>query len=97
VVLHELVGNAAQHGSLSKVDGRLSVSWTARSEDGGFTLVWEECGASATAADPDPGFGMMMIKGMVEKQLRGAVEHSWRPDGLVVSLSLPGLKADFRG
>jgi two-component sensor histidine kinase len=97
VVFHELVSNAARHGSLASDAGELSVRWGPTAEDGGFTLRWEEAGGPARTTSPQPGFGLMMIRGMVERQLQGSVEQAWTPDGLVVTLSVPGPQNALQG
>jgi PAS domain S-box-containing protein len=89
LVIHELAKNASQHGSLSAEGGRLDVRWAPGPDRGSFTLEWEET-VSESHASVDAGVGAMMIKGMIEHQLRGAVEQRWTPDGLFVALSLPG-------
>ena len=45
LVVHELLINAAVHGSLSAPSGRLNIHWQEVLGQGGFKLRWEETGA----------------------------------------------------
>jgi len=76
LVVHELVNNAVAHGALSA--------------PGGVTLLWEESGGPAPLVDPPTGYGMAIMKGMIERQLRGSLAREWSQTGLKLALSLPG-------
>ncbi len=92
LVLHELMSNALAHGSLSTPDGRLDVCWNARPDQGCFELRWLESGGPARAAGACDRFGVAMISGMVEKQLRGEVERDWKTGGLTVTITAPAVE-----
>ena len=90
LVLHELLDNAMNHGALSVPEGRLGVEWTGLGEAGGFQLRWREDGGPAPAPDPGRGFGELMIKSTIERQLQGRVAREWRAAGLAVRIEVPG-------
>jgi PAS domain S-box-containing protein len=89
LMIHELIANTASHGALTQPGGALAVSWTVDPQGGGFELRWEESGGRAPGDAPVWGFGMAMIKGTVESQLRGQVRFDWRPAGLTVIVTAP--------
>jgi two-component sensor histidine kinase len=64
LVLHELATNAAKYGSLSKLEGRVLVSWhVAQSEESGQLLkfCWIERGGPLVQPPAEQGFGMQLI------------------------------------
>jgi two-component sensor histidine kinase len=64
LVLHELATNAAKYGSLSKLEGRVLVSWhVAQSEESGQLLKfsWIERGGPLVQPPAEQGFGMQLI------------------------------------
>jgi PAS domain S-box-containing protein len=90
LVVHELLSNARQHGALSNPGGALKVSWKGAPGDGGFQLQWEESNGVKPAPQGRAGFGTIMMRGMIEKQLRGRVVREWKDNGLVVTITVPG-------
>lgn len=94
LVIHELATNAAVHGALARPDGRVRVSWEAVGTQGGFRMVWRETGSSKPRPDSPPGFGSVMVKAMVEKQLGGSLQRHWQADGVEIALELPGARND---
>jgi len=90
LVIHELVANATAHGALAAPQGELRVRWSAGPVYGGFELRWEEAGGPPRPANPRPGFGTAMARGMIERQLGGRLRHDWTDNGLTVTLTLPG-------
>jgi two-component sensor histidine kinase len=92
LVLHELLTNALTHGSLATPEGRLEVRWNALPGHGGFELHWRETGGPPRAARVSDRYGVAIVSGMVEKQLRGAVERDWNDGGLTVTIRAPGVE-----
>jgi two-component sensor histidine kinase len=90
LVFHELVSNAAIHGAFSKPGGRLSLSWETTRGIGGFRMMWREFGTTPPATDPQAGFGTVMVKAVVEKQLSGNVTRQWDKSGLAITIEVPG-------
>jgi PAS domain S-box-containing protein len=87
LVVHELIANAAMHGALSRTGGTLSISWSPI-DNGGFQLHWTEWGVPRPPAEPKPGFGTIMVKTVVEKQLGGRLRKVWADWGLSVELDV---------
>lgn len=90
LVLNELLDNAMTHGSLSQLGGVVEISWKDLPASGGFCLQWRETGGPRPEPVKHPGFGAAMLRGMVERQLRGKVQQDWTDKGLTVLLTIPG-------
>lgn len=89
MLLHELITNAVKHGSLSKPEGRVHVTWNFSAADEGFCLVWSEQGGPEIAGEPQrKGFGFRLLKTLGEQQLGGRLQCDWLTSGLRVSLTL---------
>ncbi len=72
LLLHELATNAAKHGALSALEGRLTINW--RAEDGEVCLDWNETLPGVDAAKGiKAGFGSKLIKSVIERQLGGSI------------------------
>ena len=101
MVLHELATNAAKHGALSALGGRVEVRWRAgrrAAEDGLLRLSWTETGGPPLAGVPARrSFGSRMIEATVRRQLGGALERRWEPTGLVVEVAVPLARAVCEG
>ncbi len=86
LVFHELMSNAAVHGCLSALAGQLDIQW-ARQNSEQVALEWTERGGPPPAALRPAGFGATIMKGIVDRQLRGTMDHDWDPAGLKAKLS----------
>lgn len=89
LVLHELIINAARHGSLAIAHGELSISWEPLPSGQGFSIRWQEVGTSPPVPTAKKGFGTVIVGAMVEKQLKGQVENTWTENGLVINIRVP--------
>ena len=49
-----------------------------------------EAGGPPPSTERRTGFGTVMMRGMIEKQLRGEVRRDWTDTGLAVTISIPG-------
>jgi two-component sensor histidine kinase len=88
LALHETATNAVKYGALSKPDGSIRIEWNASSEN--FHLDWYETGGPEIDAPPlARGFGSILTERSVGGELRGSIEHDWRPQGLRLKLSVP--------
>jgi two-component sensor histidine kinase len=88
MAIHELTTNAVKHGALSSSDGRISVAWQLTEQ--GLFLLWDEAGGPPIAGPPERhGFGTKIIAAGIEHQLDGRVTFDSRPEGLLVSISVP--------
>ncbi|UOK69750.1 HWE histidine kinase domain-containing protein [Ancylobacter polymorphus] len=88
LVLHELSTNAAKYGALSRLGGRLEVTWRVTPE-GDCEVVWREQGGPDVVATGRRGFGMALIERSVPYDLGGTSRLEFAPSGLVAHLCLP--------
>ena len=87
LVLHELIDNARRHGALAD-GGTVAVEWK-REPKRRLRIVWTERGGPAPTAPRAPGFGLTMVRSIVERQLRGELVQEWDKEGLRAELLLP--------
>jgi PAS domain S-box-containing protein len=87
LALHELATNAAKHGALSSVTGRVGLAWQLLPD--ALVLSWAESGGPPTAAPATRSFGLRVIRASIEQQLEGEVTFDWDPKGLRCGLSIP--------
>ena len=88
LLLHEFGTNSAKYGALSAPKGQIEIV----SAEHGHTLAltWTERGGPAITSAPDgEGFGATLTRATVTGQLGGEISRDWRPEGLVIRLSLP--------
>ncbi len=86
MVLHELATNAAKYGALSVDGGRIDVTCIER--DDHLDLIWAERGGPGVTVDAEAGFGSTLIGATIKRQLSGDIVREWRPEGLVVRISV---------
>jgi PAS domain S-box-containing protein len=87
LALHELATNAAKHGALSSIHGRLSLTWQLRPD--ALVLEWNESGGPPIAPPTARSFGLRVIRASIEQQLSGEATFDWDPKGLRCSFSIP--------
>jgi two-component sensor histidine kinase/DNA-binding response OmpR family regulator len=87
LALHELATNAAKHGALSSMAGKVSVTWQSRSDH--LALQWIESGGPRIAPPPSRSFGLNVIRASIENQLEGKAAFDWDPQGMRCTLSIP--------
>ena len=87
LALHELATNAAKHGALSSMSGKVRVTWTIKPD---FLLLhWSETGGPTIAPPPARSFGLNVIRASIENQLGGKAIFDWLPGGMQCTLSIP--------
>jgi PAS domain S-box-containing protein len=89
LALHELVSNAAKHGALSKLTGRVAVTWQPLPEDGGVELVWRETNGPKVTEPKRRGFGSVVIEHNLTRALDAQVSLDFAPDGLTCRVAVP--------
>jgi two-component sensor histidine kinase len=91
MVLNELATNAANHGSLSTSDGRLSVAWSVGGNGAGpaLRLDWQEIGGPPVRPPERRGFGSRLVKRGVTQALKGSADLSFEPTGVRCSMEIP--------
>jgi PAS domain S-box-containing protein len=63
LMLHELATNAVKHGSLSRPEGRVTVSWTTEiRETRHIVLLWTEHGGPPVTPPVARGFGTLLLE-----------------------------------
>jgi two-component sensor histidine kinase len=86
LIIHELATNAAKYGSLKTDLGSVDLKWEC--DDNLLTLRWHELGGAPTAPPEQTGFGGRLVQGTVG-QLKGSIDYDWRPDGVIIDISIP--------
>jgi PAS domain S-box-containing protein len=88
MVLNELATNALKHGALASPGGRVRVI-AERPAAEALRLRWEERDVVGPAMNGTPGFGLSLVRGLVEYQLRGAFETETGPAGIGHTITIP--------
>ncbi len=89
LLIHEFATNAAKYGALSTPAGVVDIACF--DEGATFVLVWTERGGPEVRRDgdtPGEGFGSLLARATVRGQLDGEISRTWRPEGLVIRLSV---------
>lgn len=87
LLLHEFATNAAKYGALSSPDGVVDVHCDEAGDM--FVLTWIETGGPLVERGVDgDGFGSILGRATVRGQLEGDISREWRPEGLIIRLSV---------
>jgi two-component sensor histidine kinase len=91
MVLHELATNAAKYGALSVPMGRLKVQWDVPEEDGLriLRLQWQEQNGPPMPSARKEGFGSVLLRSIIERDLAGKLDTIYSRDGLLVIACIP--------
>ena len=91
LVLHELATNAVKYGALSSDSGKVAVAWaiTEQGAERHVRLEWRESGGPRVETTEHKGFGSGMMKGQIERALKGSLELTYGADGLLAVMILP--------
>ena len=90
-VLHELATNAVKYGGLRPDGAGLSLGWRVMGDAAGQSEVaidWVERGCDPSQDGP-PGTGTRLARALVEHELGGRWERSWRGTDLHYSIGIP--------
>jgi PAS domain S-box-containing protein len=87
LALHELATNAAKHGALSSLLGKLSLNWELRPDY--LVLQWTETGGPPVQPPSTRSFGLKVIRTSIENQLNGKAIFEWSPPGMQCTLAIP--------
>lgn len=95
MVLHELATNALKYGALSTSTGKVAVIWCIAA-DGAVVLDWRESGGPPVCKPMRKGFGSRLVSDAIPRQLGGAVQLDYDPQGVRCRITIPGevCKAD---
>ena len=86
LALHELATNAAKHGALSSLKGKVGLTWQLEADT--LTLHWAESGGPPIKTPSARSFGLKVIKASIEQQLGGKATFDWNPRGLRCDLTI---------
>jgi hypothetical protein len=86
-IMHELLANALKHGSLSRPEGRVRLTW--RLEGASLHLLWVESSSEPPAVAAIKGLGSTIVRICVERQLGGACHFDATPQGLRFEADVP--------
>ncbi|HET9429083.1 MAG TPA: PAS domain-containing protein [Allosphingosinicella sp.] len=88
LIFHELATNAAKYGALSRPEGKVRIASSV--EGGQIRLTWQERDGPPIRSEPKlSGFGTRLTEISVVQQLGGTIQREWRPEGLLVCMTLP--------
>jgi PAS domain S-box-containing protein len=88
LLLHEFATNAIKHGALSLPTGRVDLRCSVEQDE--LRLRWQERdGPPVDGPATSEGFGSVLAHRTVTGQFGGRIDRDWRPEGLIVHLSLP--------
>jgi len=98
LAFHELATNAAKHGALSTVGGKVCVTWDISGplEKGALQLKWCESGGRPVKKAVRRGFGLTVIERGLSLELDGRVELDFAPTGLICRMEIPLRNAERR-
>jgi PAS domain S-box-containing protein len=88
LVMHELATNAAKYGALSSPGGYIHIDWSVQKDE--LLLTWKERGGPSLDGPAErEGFGNSLVRRIVTGQFGGQLSYDWKPDGLIIRLSVP--------
>lgn len=87
LVIHELATNAAKYGALSVVSGRVDVAWEIA--NGQFSLRWSEFDGPPANPPSKTGFGSVIIKTVIGKELNCEPALDFRQSGFLYNFDCP--------
>jgi two-component sensor histidine kinase len=88
LVMHELATNAAKYGALSSPGGYIHIDWSVENDE--LLLTWKERGGPSLDGPAErEGFGGSLVRRIVTDQFGGQLSYNWKPEGLIIRLSVP--------
>jgi PAS domain S-box-containing protein len=91
MVLHELATNAASYGALSTPHGRVEISWgrVPNADSKRLLIEWREISGPAIAVAPKSGYGIALVRDLVERELAGTVHLEFAPADVSCKIEIP--------
>jgi PAS domain S-box-containing protein len=87
LLLHEFATNAAKYGALATPSGSIDIECT--EVNGKFVMTWTERGGPLVSRQTNfRGFGSLLTRATVQRQLGGEISYDWRPEGLAIQLAI---------
>ena len=91
-VFHELLANAQKHGSLSRPEGRVTLTW--RLDGDSAYILWVETSAQPPTVAVLNGLGTTIVRICIERQLGGSCRFEAAAEGLRFEATVP-LRSDL--
>lgn len=82
MAIHELTTNALKYGALSRPSGGVVLRWEV-SDEGCFSLQWQEHGGPRVQPPESGGFGTTLIRHIPARSLNADVTLDYAPGGLI--------------
>lgn len=91
LIIHELATNATKYGSLSAIDGVVTVVAVASDDPSGasFVVEWRESGGPAVSPPTRSGFGQTVISRSLRYSDSGGTEIEFAPTGVICKIAIP--------
>jgi PAS domain S-box-containing protein len=91
LALHELATNAAKYGALSRVRGRVHITWKRRPREkgGAIELQWTESKGPKVSGPKRRGFGSMVIEQNLVRAIGAEVSLIFELEGLKCRIIVP--------
>lgn len=89
--LHELCSNAVKHGSFSRPQGRLDLTWAVARTRQSMTLTfnWTERNGPPARRPRRTGFGTRLMRLVIERQMNGELHPSYTRAGFSMQMVVP--------
>ncbi len=88
MVFHELTMNALRYGALGPRRGRLHIAWERPQSGLPLRVVWRERMSEPPDTGAAPGFGIRLIKRIVEGELGGRFELDFGSEGVICRVEI---------
>jgi len=89
LTFHELATNALKYGEAGNSPEALKVTWQVEETGRRLRLRWTETGGRQVRPPDKPGFGTRLIDMNIVRELGGAIDRNYRPDGLEIDIAVP--------
>ena len=86
-ILNELLANAQRHGSLSRPEGHVTLTWRIKGES--LHFLWVESSNEPPTVAAFKGLGTTIMRICIERQLGGTCHFDAAPDGLRFEADVP--------
>jgi two-component sensor histidine kinase len=91
MALQELATNAVKYGALSNAMGTIRIAWSLEPAQPAsrLHLCWQERDGPPVRPPSRQGFGSRLIERSLARELNGAVQIEFQPEGIVCTLNAP--------
>jgi two-component sensor histidine kinase len=91
MAFHELATNATKYGALSKLRGRINVTWSVDQPSRKLRIEWRETDGPEVKAPERLGFGHTIVDKYISRMLNAEVSYRFDPEGVVWTVEAEGL------